>query len=128
MFFYVTLGQEEIAGSGTSYLNRTEAANVEKIATRFLKSGIKPEQIGVVTPYEGQRAYLVQYLQYQGSLHSKLYQEMEIASVDAFQVHLIIYKFLFFLGGGCISCCCLILPTRIFFKGALSQLNSVLGG
>ncbi|XP_065567200.1 regulator of nonsense transcripts 1-like [Artemia franciscana] len=85
MFFYVTLGQEEIAGSGTSYLNRTEAANVEKIATRFLKSGIKPEQIGVVTPYEGQRAYLVQYLQYQGSLHSKLYQEMEIASVDAFQ-------------------------------------------
>lgn len=34
MFFHVTQGQEEIAGSGTSYLNRTEAANVEKIATR----------------------------------------------------------------------------------------------
>ena len=62
MFFYVTQGQEEIAGSGTSYLNRTEAANVEKIATRFLKAGMKPEQIGVITPYEGQRAYLVQCL------------------------------------------------------------------
>lgn len=37
MFFLVTQGQEEIAGSGTSYLNRTEAANVEKITTRFLK-------------------------------------------------------------------------------------------
>lgn len=85
MFFLVTQGQEEIAGSGTSYLNRTEAANVEKIATRFLRSGVKPEQIGVITPYEGQRAYLVQYMQYQGSLHSKLYQEIEIASVDAFQ-------------------------------------------
>ncbi|XP_023013225.1 regulator of nonsense transcripts 1 homolog [Leptinotarsa decemlineata] len=85
MFFLVTQGQEEIAGSGTSYLNRTEASNVEKIATRFLKSGVKPEQIGVITPYEGQRAYLVQYMQYQGSLHSKLYQEIEIASVDAFQ-------------------------------------------
>ncbi|KAK9694069.1 AAA domain [Popillia japonica] len=85
MFFHVTQGQEEIAGSGTSYLNRTEAANVEKIATRFLKCGVKPEQIGVITPYEGQRAYLVQYMQYQGSLHSKLYQEIEIASVDAFQ-------------------------------------------
>lgn len=85
MFFLVTQGAEEIAGSGTSYLNRTEAANVEKITTRFLKSGIKPEQIGVITPYEGQRAYLVQYMQYQGSLHSKLYQEIEIASVDAFQ-------------------------------------------
>lgn len=85
MFFLVTQGQEEIAGSGTSYLNRTEAANVEKIATKFLRAGVKPEQIGVITPYEGQRAYLVQYMQYQGSLHSKLYQEIEIASVDAFQ-------------------------------------------
>lgn len=85
MFFLVTQGSEEIAGSGTSYLNRTEASNVEKITTRFLKSGLKPEQIGVITPYEGQRAYLVQYMQYQGSLHSKLYQEIEIASVDAFQ-------------------------------------------
>lgn len=85
MFFLVTQGSEEIAGSGTSYLNRTEASNVEKITTRFLKAGLKPEQIGVITPYEGQRAYLVQYMQYQGSLHSKLYQEIEIASVDAFQ-------------------------------------------
>ncbi|KAK4019881.1 regulator of nonsense transcripts 1 [Daphnia magna] len=85
MFFYVTLGQEEIAGSGTSYLNRTEASNVEKIATRFLRSGVKPEQIGIITPYEGQRAYLVQYMQHQGSLHAKLYQDIEIASVDAFQ-------------------------------------------
>lgn len=85
MFFLVTQGQEEIAGSGTSYLNRTEASNVEKITTRFLKAGVKPEQIGIITPYEGQRAYLVQYMQYQGSLHSKIYQEIEIASVDAFQ-------------------------------------------
>lgn len=78
MFFYVTQGQEEIAGSGTSYLNRTEAANVEKIATKFLRAGIKSEQIGIITPYEGQRAYLVQHMQYQGSLHSKLYQEIEV--------------------------------------------------
>ena len=42
-------GQEEIAGSGTSFLNRTEAAAVEKIATKFLEAGIKPDQIGVVT-------------------------------------------------------------------------------
>lgn len=34
MFFLVTQGQEEIAGSGTSYLNRTEASNVEKITTK----------------------------------------------------------------------------------------------
>ncbi|MEQ2300435.1 ATP-dependent helicase NAM7, partial [Ameca splendens] len=85
MFFYVTQGQEEIASSGTSYLNRTEAANVEKITTRLLKAGAKPNQIGIITPYEGQRSYLVQYMQFSGSLHTKLYQEVEIASVDAFQ-------------------------------------------
>lgn len=85
MFFYCCQGQEEIAGSGTSYLNRSEAAYVERITTCFLKAGVKPEQIGIITPYEGQRAYLVQYMQYNGSLHSKLYQEIEIASVDAFQ-------------------------------------------
>jgi len=28
MFFYVTTGQEEIASSGTSYLNRTEVDSV----------------------------------------------------------------------------------------------------
>ena len=71
-FFYVSHGQEEIAGSGTSYLNRTEAANVEKLTTKFIKAGVSPDQIGIITPYEGQRAYLVQYMQYQGQLHTKV--------------------------------------------------------
>ncbi len=57
-----------------SYICRTEAAAVEKITTRFLRSGVKPEQIGIITPYEGQRAYLVQYMQFSGALHAKLYQ------------------------------------------------------
>lgn len=61
---------------------RTEAANVEKIVTRFLRSGVKPEQIGIVTPYEGQRAYLVQYMQYSGALHSKLYQVCDNISLE----------------------------------------------
>lgn len=54
--------------------HRTEAANVEKITTRLLKAGAKPDQIGIITPYEGQRSYLVQYMQFSGSLHTKLYQ------------------------------------------------------
>ncbi|XP_064619137.1 regulator of nonsense transcripts 1-like isoform X2 [Lineus longissimus] len=85
MFFYATSGQEEIASSGTSYLNRTEAANVEKIVTKLIQGGVKPEHIGVITPYEGQRAFIVQYMQYSGKMNSKLYQEIEVASVDAFQ-------------------------------------------
>jgi regulator of nonsense transcripts 1 len=61
---------------------RTEAANVEKIVTRFLRAGVKPSQIGIITPYEGQRAYLVQYMQYSGSLHSKLYQVFTVVPIS----------------------------------------------
>ncbi len=85
MFFFQNLGQEEISSSGTSFLNRTEASNVEKIVTRFFKAGIKPSQIGVVTPYEGQRSYIVNHMQLHGSLKKELYKEVEVASVDAFQ-------------------------------------------
>jgi regulator of nonsense transcripts 1 len=85
MFFYNCIGQEEISSSGTSYLNRTEAAVCEKIVTHFLKVGVNPSQIGVITPYEGQRAYLVNYMQRNGALRAQLYKEIEVASVDSFQ-------------------------------------------
>ncbi|KAG8968277.1 hypothetical protein FRC03_008143 [Tulasnella sp. 419] len=85
MFFYQNLGQEEISSSGTSFLNRTEASNVEKIVTKFFKAGVVPGQIGVITPYEGQRSYIVNYMQFNGSLKKELYKEVEVASVDAFQ-------------------------------------------
>jgi len=85
MFFYNCLGQEEISASGTSYLNRNEAAVCEKIVTHFLQAGVTSAQIGVITPYEGQRAYLVNYMQRNGSLRSQLYKEIEVASVDSFQ-------------------------------------------
>jgi superfamily I DNA and/or RNA helicase len=42
---FMQMGQEEISASGTSYLNRTEAANVEKIVTTFLRSGVVPSQV-----------------------------------------------------------------------------------
>ncbi|KAJ3678718.1 hypothetical protein LUZ60_002521 [Juncus effusus] len=85
MFFYVQMGQEEISASGTSYLNRTEASNVEKIVTTFLRGGVVPSQIGVITPYEGQRAYIVNYMARNGALRQQLYKEIEVASVDSFQ-------------------------------------------
>jgi regulator of nonsense transcripts 1 len=85
MFFYNCVGQEEISASGTSYLNRAEAAICEKIVTHFLQAGVNPSQIGVITPYEGQRAYLVNYMQRNGSLRAQLYKEIEVASVDSFQ-------------------------------------------
>ncbi|MDP2438814.1 MAG: DEAD/DEAH box helicase, partial [archaeon] len=85
MFFYNSVGQEEISGSGTSFLNRTEASICEKIVTMLLKMGLRPDQIGVITPYEGQRAFLVSYMQRAGSMQTQMYADVEVASVDSFQ-------------------------------------------
>ena len=56
------------------HTHRTEAGNVEKLVTKLMRSGVKPEQIGIITPYEGQRAYVVQYMQFNGSMPQRLYQ------------------------------------------------------
>ncbi|KAI1000706.1 Regulator of nonsense transcripts 1 [Podosphaera aphanis] len=85
MMFWSNLGNEEISASGTSYLNRTEASNVEKIVTRFFKAGVQPADIGVITPYEGQRSYVVSSMQNTGTFKKENYREIEVASVDAFQ-------------------------------------------
>eukprot|EP00929_Paragymnodinium_shiwhaense_P006777 TRINITY_DN110736_c0_g1_i1.p1 TRINITY_DN110736_c0_g1~~TRINITY_DN110736_c0_g1_i1.p1 ORF type:complete len:1081 (+),score=275.32 TRINITY_DN110736_c0_g1_i1:128-3370(+) len=85
MYFYNSTGGEEISASGTSYLNRTEAGNIEKLVTYFLKAGVKPHQIGVITPYEGQRAYICSVFQRQTAFSHKAYEEIEVASVDSFQ-------------------------------------------
>jgi regulator of nonsense transcripts 1 len=85
MYFWNTFGREEISSSGTSYLNRLEATHVEQIVTQLLKAGIHPSQIGVITPYEGQRSYLVTNMQSRGTLPKDTYKDIEVASVDAFQ-------------------------------------------
>lgn len=85
MFFYNSQGQEEFSVSGTSYLNRQEAEMVEKIVTHLLKAGVTPAQLGVITPYEGQRAYCVNQMQRAGELAPQLYRDIEVASVDSFQ-------------------------------------------
>jgi regulator of nonsense transcripts 1 len=53
MMFYNSTGSEELSSSGSSYLNKSEAANIEQIATTLFKLGIKPSQIGIITPYQG---------------------------------------------------------------------------
>ncbi|KAI3694689.1 hypothetical protein L1987_77658 [Smallanthus sonchifolius] len=50
--------KKSVLVAGKSYLNRTEAANVEKIVTTFLRSGVVPSQIGVITPYEEETVVL----------------------------------------------------------------------
>ena len=92
--------------TGTSFLNRGEASMCEKIVTQFLRGGVTPPQvrsstpchhssllppshthhththaapqIGVITPYEGQRAYIKQYMQRHGVLRQALYNDIEV--------------------------------------------------
>lgn len=85
MFFYSIMGMEEISASGTSYLNRTEASYVEKIVTHLLRMGVTPAQIGVITPYDGQKKYVFEHMRRAGALAGALYEAIEVASVDAFQ-------------------------------------------
>jgi len=85
LMFLVTTSPEEIAASGTSYLNRAEASLVEKLVTSLLRGGVTPQQVGVITPYEGQRAYTMQHMQHSGPLKTQLYRDIEVASVDSFQ-------------------------------------------
>jgi superfamily I DNA and/or RNA helicase len=44
-----------------------------------------PQNIGVITPYEGQRAYITTYMQKHGPMQTTLYKDIEVASVDSFQ-------------------------------------------
>lgn len=45
-----------------------------------------PSQLGVITPYEGQRAHVVATLLRHGPLRQDMYKAVEVSSVDAFQV------------------------------------------
>lgn len=85
MFFWGVAGMEEISASGTSYLNRTEASYVEKLVTHLLKMGVDSSQIGVITPYDGQKKYVQEHMRRSGSLAASVYEAIEVNSVDAFQ-------------------------------------------
>lgn len=85
MYLLSCFGAEELASSGTTYLNREEAINVEKIVTQLLKKSISPSQIGIITPYQGQRSYIAKIMTSRGSMSHSLYNEVEVTSVDAFQ-------------------------------------------
>jgi len=85
MMFYACMGAEELAGTGTTFLNRTEALTCERVVTALIKTGASPHQIGVVTPYEGQRAFIVGNMPRSGGLRGQQYKDVEVSSVDAFQ-------------------------------------------
>ncbi len=85
MKFIISNGSEEMAGGGTSYLNRMESTMVEKLVTLMMKAGSLPEEIGVITPYQGQRSHVQAHMTLHGTMNRSLYEDVEVASVDSFQ-------------------------------------------
>ncbi|XP_050524410.1 regulator of nonsense transcripts 1 homolog [Daktulosphaira vitifoliae] len=77
MVFYSSDANERKSRSGTSFLNYGEAKVVEQLVAKLLSKGATPNQIGVITPYEGQRSLLKQILNKN--------KGVEVSSVDAFQ-------------------------------------------
>lgn len=78
--------QEEYYHSGISYYNRSEIGNISFLLQRMYNAGIKSKQIGIITPYLGQQIHLISMLPSKCNIKdSSFLEELEIASVDAFQ-------------------------------------------
>ena len=66
---------------GTSYSNRLEATYVVDVANFLIKNGLNPDKIGVITPYDGQKALLKK----SPLIEYKIPEGVEVNSVDGFQ-------------------------------------------
>ena len=55
------------------------------IVTKFIESGVIPNRIGIITPYEDQKFYIINYMQSNGSLRKDLYKDIKMGSVNTFQ-------------------------------------------
>lgn len=78
-FFYACYGKEEISASGTSFVNQVEALYCESIIRHLFKCGVTESQIGVITPYEGQRSHIL------NRIFGAEPGNLEISNVDGFQ-------------------------------------------
>ncbi|EAY21670.1 putative regulator of nonsense transcripts, putative [Trichomonas vaginalis G3] len=87
LIFWNIPSKEEFYESGLSYVNRHEVGAVAVLLEAMYLGGVKASDIGVITPYAGQQIYMIETLP---ALCAKItdksfFDEIEIASVDAFQ-------------------------------------------
>lgn len=82
-----TNGSEDTGNYVTSYPNRVQVAAVVKAVTQIRKDDVWAEKICVITPYEGQCAYVASHCSSIGFLTRDLYRDVELDSLDAFPGH-----------------------------------------
>ncbi|GKT24544.1 Regulator of nonsense transcripts 1 homolog, partial [Aduncisulcus paluster] len=85
MMFIHNSAVEETSSSGTSFVNRSEADTVLHLVAKLRSSGVSGEDIGVITPYSGQRQYIIQRSCSLPSVPPEIFEGVEVASVDEFQ-------------------------------------------
>ena len=55
------------------------------MVTSMLKGGLTPDQIGVITPYQAQRTYLIEHMMHSGSQKQELYQSYNTIHITQFK-------------------------------------------
>ena len=86
MFFWNVKSEEEYYENGLSFVNRHEAGCIAVLLDALWRSGVSAESIGIITPYAGQQAFLIDSLPSTCSIRDdNFFRDLEIASVDAFQ-------------------------------------------
>jgi regulator of nonsense transcripts 1 len=83
LFFYHVGSSEEYAGSGASFVNRYEADVIVSLIQYMKDKKVPPEEIGVITFYDGQKGFLIQYLETHLDLNYA--NGVDVMSVDASQ-------------------------------------------
>ena len=80
-FFYNVLNiqKEELSENGISYFNSYEAEKIKEISITLIQSGVDGKDIGIITPYLGQKNYLKKIMS------NTIFNQIEIESVDSFQ-------------------------------------------
>lgn len=87
VMFWNVPSREENYDSAISYVNVREAEAIAQVVDMMCRNGIRNgSDIGIITPYTGQQMYLMDSLPVLCKFaDNEIIQEIEIASVDAFQ-------------------------------------------
>ena len=83
LFLYHVGSKEEYSGNGASYVNRYEAEAIVSLIKHLRQKGIPGDEIGVITFYDGQKGFLMQYMEL--NLSPELKKGIDVMSVDASQ-------------------------------------------
>ena len=76
IFENVNCGEEELSENGLSYLNQTESKLIVQYVKKLLNADVDAKEIGVISPYEGQKKLLSKKLE--------IYN-VQVANIDGFQ-------------------------------------------